>query len=476
MKHRIALFAVLAVTPLFCQPQAPKIKTLLIIGGAAGGHDWKTVSPLLKKQLNDSGRFDVRVTEEFRDSGPETLEGYDLVVVNYYDARRKEFQWSERARQALTEFVKSGKGLVIYHFSIASFEDWPEWEKLSGGNLRPNNGHHSPAHDFTVEIKDNDHPITRGLRRSFHQHEDELYANLRWQPESHYQVLATAWDDHNHYGGKAKQPIPGEGIHQPVMWTVQYGRGRVFVTVLGHDATAVKLPGFVTTFTRGAEWAATGNVTSPAPQRLREVTPGLGAAPPSDAVVLFDGEDMSGWMKKDGSPSGCKAENGEMICRRGAGDAHTRMKFKSAQIHLEFNIPSMPKETGQSRGNSGVYLQGITELQILDCYNNPTYSTGAVGAVYGQYPPLVNAARKPEEWSSYDIVFRTPKCDERGQELEPGSVTLFLNGVLVQDHMLLRFRKGMCEPGSLMLQEYSGWRPEPENTMKFRNMWYRALE
>jgi len=136
----------------------------------------------------------------------------------------------------------------------------------------------------------------------------------------------------------------------------------------------------------------------------------------------------------------------------------------------------MPKETGQSRGNSGVYLQGITELQILDCYNNPTYSTGAVGAVYGQYPPLVNAARKPEEWSSYDIVFRVPKCDERGQELEPGSVTLFLNGVLVQDHVLLRFRKGMCEPGPLMLQEYSGWRPEPESTMKFRNVWYRPLE
>jgi uncharacterized protein len=476
MKLTIGLMLALTVMPMLGQPTAPKVRTLLITGGAVGGHDWKTVSPLLKKALEDSGRFDVRVSEEFRGSGAETLEAYDLVVVNYYDARRKEFQWPERTRNALTDFVKSGKGMVMYHFSIASFEDWPEWEKLSGANWRPNHGQHSAAHDFTVEIKDGDHPITKGLRKSFHQHDDELYANLKWQPEGSYHVLATAWDEHSLYKGKAKQPIPGEGIHQPMLWTVEYGKGRVFATVLGHDGTAVKLPGFVTTFTRGAEWAATGSVTIPVPPRLKEVTPGVGGAPPSDAVVLFGGEDMSGWVKKDSSPSGCKAEHGEMICRKGAGDAYTAAKFKSAQIHIEFNIPNMPKETGQSKGNSGVYLQGITEIQILDSYKNPTYATGAVGAIYGQYPPLVNAARKPEQWASYDIVFHTPKCNERGQELEPGSMSLFLNGVLVQDHAMLRFQKGMCDPGPLMLQDYSGWRAEPDTTMKFRNMWYRPLE
>ena len=125
MKRTIGLMLALSMMSLLGQQAAPKIKTLLITGGAVGGHDWKTVSPLLKKALEDSGRFDVRVSEEIRGSGAETLEGYDLIVVNYYDARRKEFQWPERTRNALTDFVKSGKGLVMYHFSIASFEDWP---------------------------------------------------------------------------------------------------------------------------------------------------------------------------------------------------------------------------------------------------------------------------------------------------------------------------------------------------------------
>jgi len=123
-----------------------------------------------------------------------------------------------------------------------------------------------------------------------------------------------------------------------------------------------------------------------------------------------------------------------------------------------------------------VYLQGLTELQVLDGYQNPTYATGVVGAVYDQYAPLVNAAKKPMEWSSYDIVYYAPKCNERGQELEPATVTVLLNGVLVQEHAVLRFRKGMCEAGPLLLQDHSGFKDAPDTTMKFRNIWYRPLE
>jgi hypothetical protein len=193
-------------------------------------------------------------------------------------------------------------------------------------------------------------------------------------------------------------------------------------------------------------------------------------------VVLFDGKDMNSWRKKDGEPSGCKAMNGEMVCRTGAGDAYSVQKFKSAQIHLEYFIPAMPDQKGQMKGNSGVYLQGITELQILDGYENPTYSTGVVGAVYAQYAPLVNASRKPEQWQSYDIVFHAPVCNEKGQPIEAGSVTAFLNGVLVQDHSLLRYQRGMCEAGPLLLQDHSGFPGAPDTTMKFRNIWYRPLE
>ncbi|MBI5282872.1 MAG: ThuA domain-containing protein [Candidatus Solibacter usitatus] len=488
------MFRIIALV-LFCAPAliaqarttTPKIKTLLVTGGPVGGHDWQTVSPLLKKALEETGRFDVRVTEEFRGAGPETLAPYDLVVLNYYDARNKDYAWSEQTRNALLGYVRSGKGLVMYHFSTAAFLDWPEYEKLSGANWRPNNGHHSAAHDFTVEVKDPAHPITKGLRLKFGQPGDELYANLKWQPEGSFHVLATAWDDHKLYQGKARQPIPGDGLQQPMLWTLDYGQGRVFATVLGHDGPAVKTPAFVTTFTRGAEWAATGNVTLPIPPRLAEgatpadeqprvVTPGAGSQPPSDAVVLFNGRDMSGWTRADGSPSGCTAANAEMHCRTGAGDAYTTAMFRSAQIHLEFFIPDMPNQKGQLKGNSGVYLQGLTEIQLLDSFNNPTYPTGVAGAVYDQYPPLVNAARKPAEWSAYDIVYHAPRCNEKGQELAPGSVTLFLNGVLVQDHATLRFRKGMCGAAPMMLQDHSGFKDAPDTTMKFRNLWYRPLE
>lgn len=487
--HR-TLIALLMAAPLVCgqAPAAPaKIKTLLITGGPVGGHDWQRVSPLLKKALEETGRFDVRTTEDFRGAGPETLKSYDLVVLNYYDGRNKDYAWGERGQNALLDFVKSGKGLVMYHFSTASFLDWPEYEKLSGANWRPNNGHHSAAHSFKVEVKDADHPVTKGLRKEFQQPNDELYANLKWQPAGTYHVLATAWDEHKLYQGKARQPIPGEGLDQPMLWTLNYGQGRVFATVLGHDGPAVKTPAFVVTFTRGAEWAATGAVTLPIPPGMaegghreaaqpREVTPGTGSAPASDAVVLFDGKSMAGWLKPNGEPSGCKAVKGEMTCRTGGGDAVTEKKFKSAQIHLEFFIPSMPQQKGQLKGNSGVYIQGMTEVQILDGYKNPTYGTGIVGGIYDQYVPLVNASRKPEEWSSYDIVYHAPVCNERGQELKAGVMTVFLNGVLVQSDRELRFRKGMCEAGPLLLQDHSGFPGAPDTTMKFRNIWYRPLE
>jgi type 1 glutamine amidotransferase len=250
------------------QPQTPakKIETLIITG--QNGHDWRGTTPLLRKALEDTGRFSVRVNEEFRGAGPETLGPYDLVVLNYYELRKPELRWGQRSDDALLDFVRSGKGLVIYHFSVAAFDGWAEYEKMCAGNWRPNNGHHSAAHDFKVDIKNSDHPITRGLKATMLQPKDELYANLRWQPAGTYSVLATAWDEHALYQGKARQPIPGEGIDQPMLWVVPYGTGRVFVTALGHDIPAVQTPTFVATFTRGAEWAATGSVTLPIPAEL----------------------------------------------------------------------------------------------------------------------------------------------------------------------------------------------------------------
>ncbi len=255
--------------PVAQQPSGPARIQTLIISGQMMGHDWRAVTPELRKVLEATGRFEVRVTEEFRGAGPETLAPYDLVVLNFQD-RQPVQRWGERAEKALLDFVRSGKGLVMFHFSVAAYNGWEEYEKMSGGNWRPNNGHHSAAHDFTVDIKDSDHPITRGMKKAFLQPKDELYANLKWQPAETYHVLATAYDDHALYQGKARQPIPGPGLTHPILWTLNYGQGRVYADMLGHDVAAVNTVGFVTTFARGAEWAATGAVTLPIPPEMRD--------------------------------------------------------------------------------------------------------------------------------------------------------------------------------------------------------------
>jgi len=233
--------------------------------------------------------------------------------------------------------------------------------------------------------------------------------------------------------------------------------------------------------TLAATWTAAAQ-SGDGPQP-RVVTPGAAAnAPPSDAIVLFGGGDTAGFTKLDGSPSACKAVNGEMVCETGSGDIQSKETFTDAQIHIEFNIPNMPNQKGQMKGNSGAYLQACYEVQILDGYRNPTYADGTVGAVYGFRPPLVNAARKPSEWQTYDIVFRGPQCDAQGAIAKPGSATIFLNGVLVQENTVID-KKGpgcrkqsVCGPGPLLLQDHSGFKDAPHTVMKFRNIWIRRLD
>jgi type 1 glutamine amidotransferase len=253
---------------LSAQPSPPpdpsKIQVLILTGQHV--HNWRGTTPALEAILEDTGKFEVRISEEPRGIGPETLVNYNLVVVNYYNRGAKD-RWGERAEAALQDFVRGGKGLVLYHLALGAFDGWVDYEKMSGGNWRPKQGHHSARHDFTVDIRDADHPITKGLK-SFTVANDELYANLRWQPEGTFSVLATAYDDHSLYGGKARQPIPGPGIHQPILWTTDYGQGRVFITTLGHDVENVRQSGFAVTFARGAEWAAKGVVTLPIPPEL----------------------------------------------------------------------------------------------------------------------------------------------------------------------------------------------------------------
>jgi uncharacterized protein len=247
-------------------PAARKIQVLIITG--RDDHDWRGATASMRRHLDSAGIFEVRTAEEFRDAGDASLAPFDVAVLVYNDKDPAD-RWTDRARQALVSFVHGGKGLVIYHHTAAGFHDWPEFAALCGGNYY-GGAHHAPIHDFTVEFTDHDHPITRGLKKSFLETQDELYANMQMQPAGNYHVLATAWDDHALYEGKSKVPLEGPGKNEPLMWTVQSGAGRVFATMIGHSAKATESAGFRITFLRGVEWAATGSVTIAPPREIAQ--------------------------------------------------------------------------------------------------------------------------------------------------------------------------------------------------------------
>lgn len=212
----------------------------------------------------------------------------------------------------------------------------------------------------------------------------------------------------------------------------------------------------------------------------RVVAPGStfshGATAPADAVVLFDGKDLSKWTK-GGAPAPWKVEGGYMEVIGKTGDIQTKDKFGSFQLHLEYATPNPPVGDGQGRCNSGVFLHGLYEIQVLDCYNNPTYADGTVGCIYGQWPPLANAAKPPGQWHSYDIIFEAPKVDG-GKVVEPAHVTVILNGVVTQHRKPIlgpvRHREvAAYEPntptsGPIGLQDHG-------DPVRFRNIWVRPL-
>jgi hypothetical protein len=199
--------------------------------------------------------------------------------------------------------------------------------------------------------------------------------------------------------------------------------------------------------------------------------------PPSDAVVLFDGTDLSKWQHKDGTPAKWKVESGYAEVVAKTGYIYTKQSFGDCQLHVEFREPTPPHGESQERGNSGVFLMGLYEVQVLDSYENKTYADGQASALYGQYPPLVNASRLPGQWQWYDIVFHGPRFDADGKLLRPARVTVFHNGVFVQDNVELTgpTANGQRPPYKagpdklpLALQDHG-------NPVRYRNIWIREL-
>lgn len=213
------------------------------------------------------------------------------------------------------------------------------------------------------------------------------------------------------------------------------------------------------------------------------VTPGTASTQyipgkaPSDAIILFNGSDLSQWVHENGEPVKWKVENGYMEAVKGTRQIITKRNFGSCQLHVEWATPTKIEGEGQDRGNSGVFLMNLYEVQVLDSYNNKTYPYGMAGSIYSQNKPLVNASRGSGEWQCYDIIFHRP-IFKNGKVVKPATVTVLLNGVLVQDHYEImgptEFKKvpkykEHADKLPLGLQEH-------RNPVRYRNIWIRELE
>jgi hypothetical protein len=216
-------------------------------------------------------------------------------------------------------------------------------------------------------------------------------------------------------------------------------------------------------------------VWSPIPPK---VTPGATAgAPPSDAVVLFDGKSLAGWKSVNGGEAKWRIDKGELVVAPGTGDIQTKQNFGDVQLHVEWLAPKLPPDkVNQDRANSGVFLQDVYEVQVLDNFENKTYVNGMVGSIYKQYPPLVNATLPAEKWQTYDIIFTAPRFAADGSVTSPARMTVLHNGVLVQNNAVL---KGATTYIGLPSYKAHGDMPirlqDHSHEVRFRNIWLRKL-
>ena len=288
----MSVFAVIASSLIFSSAfaeETAKLKALIIDG--QNNHNWQETTPVLKKDLEDTGRFTVDVAtspghgQDMSQFKPD-FAAYDVIVLNYNGD-----DWSEETKKAFEEYMKNGGGMVSFHAADNSFPKWEEFNKMIavggwGGRNKASGpylywkdgkqvvdyetdgtgGNHGFQHEFLVEVRDSEHPITKGLPLKFRHCNDELYEQLRG-PAENVKILATAWADPKQWG---------DGRHEPQLMVISYGKGRVFHIAMGHAGIQCKSVAFIVPFVRGTEWAATGEVTIPVPDDM----------PGEDAPVL----------------------------------------------------------------------------------------------------------------------------------------------------------------------------------------------
>ena len=387
------------------------------------------------------GRFDVMPTQDCRDITAKNLARYDAVL--FYTSG--DLPITPENLEALTAWVRAGGAFVGTHSATDTLKTYAPYVDMIGGVF---DGH--PWHEeVTVRVEDADHPATRHLGESF-RITDEIYQFRDWS--RHPLRVLLALDGASVEVGKGKR---ADGDYA-VSWCKDYGRGRVFYTSLGHRPTVWTDPRFQQHLLDGIAWAIDGPDYSP-------------PAPRGD-TVLFDGSSLENWRQKDGQQALWAVADGTMQAVRGAGDLVTAEQFSGDfLLHLEFRVPETPATNGwQDRGNSGVYLQGRYEVQVLDSFGRELKS-GDCGGIYGKHAPALDACRPAGEWQSYDIQFSSPRHED-GEKVANARMTVWHNGLRIHDDVEIdgptTAAMSADEPGRgpILLQDHG-------HAVRYRNVW-----
>jgi len=467
----LPLLTLLALLPAGSGTETPRV--LFFTHSAGYVHevvrrpDPETLSPAERIFTGFAGqRFDVTCSQDCADISAANLANYAAVVFMTTSTHEHDLPVPGNGNQELVDWVAHGGAFVGLHCASDTNYLFAPYLDMVGGTF---DGH--PWHqEVRARVEDPANPITVALGTGF-TITDEIYqfSNFRRYP---LRVLLTL-DPASVDISKGKR----EDGDYAMAWIKDWGEGRVFYTGLGHREEVWNDPRFQGFVLRGLEWAIHGpDLLAPPPAKARVL---LGGSPrPLDAWVHRDGKAPAwkpipgGQVPFDGKEEGADPrwvpEGNAVEVVAGTGDLVTRESFGDGLYHVEFMTPAMPTATGQARGNSGVYLQGRYEVQVLDSYGLEP-GLGDCGSIYGKHVTAVNACRKPERWQTYDIEFRAPRFDEAGEKTANARLSVWHNGIHIHDDVEVdgpttAGEAGEQPLGPLLLQDHG-------NPVRYRNVW-----
>ncbi|MCZ6597335.1 MAG: ThuA domain-containing protein [Planctomycetota bacterium] len=391
-----------------------------------------------EERLIESSRgvFEITATQDCSVITAEKLAEYDAVV--FYTTG--ELPITDENRTALMEWIRRGGAFVGVHSATDTFYEYEPYMEMIGGTF--------DGHPWTkkvgVLVEDPRHGSVRHLGERF-EIDDEIY-QFRGFARHPVRVLLALDPD-------SVDVSKGKHDDYPIAWLRDWGEGRVFYTALGHKKEVWEDDRFLEHLEKGIRWAIHG--------------PDYGAPAPEDAVVLYDGKSGAAWRHRDGKDWSWKRAKGAMEVRPGTGDLVTREEFGDYLLHVEFNVPE--------GGNSGVYLHGRYEIQVLDSHGRDELRTGDCGGIYAKKVPAVDANRPPGRWQAFDIRFRAPRFDDAGKKTENARISLWHNGLLVHDDFELDgfTPGGLAEDevarGPVLLQDHG-------HLVRYRDVWLVPLD